>query len=132
MNWFFLIGALAFIFLIGGFIWYVHDDYSDGPAALGFTGGILFLVLVVMGLSLIDKKSDFQIIINEYNNTKALVETSNGADYGNMNELTGKVIAINDKIAKHKAYSVSKWHDLWNSEEIGNLEPIVYGRSIDR
>ena len=126
MNWFLLFGALAIVFFIVGFIWYIHDDYSEGGLAMGFVGGIFAFILIIMGLSLIDKKSDFQVIINEYYNTKSLVETYSGTDYGNMNELTGKIIAINDKIAKHKAYAASKWMGCWYSEEIGNLEPIVY------
>ena len=82
-------------------------------------------ILIVMVLSLVDRKSDFRAIKTDYETTKVLIESYSGTDYGNMAQIVNHVVDINCTIAKHKAYSTSKWCGIWFSEEIGALEPLL-------
>lgn len=84
------------------------------------------LILLCEGFSLININRKFQRFIIDYNNTTALVESYNGGEYGNMPELTGKILDLNKVIAKHKAYCNNSWNGVWYSEVIGNLEPITF------
>ena len=127
MYWFLLVGGITLFGLVLALI-AVHMDWE-------FVGemGIAFLItgasaLICMGLSLVNRQARFNETIADYENTVALVETYQGTDYGNMNALTEKIININERIASHKAHTKSKWSSVWYCEEIGNLEPIVYGR----
>lgn len=125
MNWIILVGAVMLVSFVAA--WLIGKyTYSDATAPAAAVGIIAAFTLLILSLSLIDKRSDFRAIKAEYDTTKALVETYAGAEYGNMNELTGQVIKINNKIAKHKAYAPSKWTGIWYSEEIGALEPITF------
>lgn len=127
MYWFLLVGGIALFGLILAILAGFKDWDFAGEAGVTFfiAGGF---ALICMGLSLVNKQARFNATIADYENTAALVETYQGTDYGNMNALTEKIIDINEEIASHKAHSKSKWSSIWFSEEIGNLEPIVYGR----
>lgn len=127
MYWFLLVGGIALF----GLILLLIGARLDWEFA-GMTGVALIVcscfALACMGLSLVNRQASFNTTISDYENTAALVETYQGTDYGNMNALTEKIIDINETIASHKAHSKSKWSSVWYCEEIGNLEPIVYGR----
>ena len=133
MLWFVLFGVPAAIFIISAIIVFALDDggYSDYPG-FGFgLGGVCLLVCICMGLSLINIDAHFEATIADYENTVALVETYNGADYGNMPALTEKIIEINAEIARHRELSKSNWSGLWYSEKIGALEPITFNKSTE-
>ena len=99
-------------------------DSIDGVFTGCFIGGILGLAIIL--LTLIGRTERFNQFIYEYESTKALVESYQGYDYGQSYPLTQKIIDINAEIAKNKAWRENKWHDLWASEEIANLEPLKY------
>lgn len=127
MYWFLLVGGITLFGLILAILGLSKDWDFAGEAGMTFiiVGAV---ALICMGLSLVNKQARFNATIADYENTAALVETYQGTDYGNMNALTEKIISINKEIASHKAHSKSKWSSIWFSKEIGNLEPIVYGR----
>ena len=84
------------------------------------------IILLFSIMSLININRKFQRFVIDYNNTTAFVESYNGGEYGNMPELTGKILDINEVIANHKAYCNNFWTGIWYSETIGNLEPITF------
>ena len=127
MYWIISLFALAAICFIAVFLInnYSYSSEYDGLGFLiGCIGTCAAIVLLIMFISLVDKKHDFEVIKIDYENTKMLVENYREGDYGNMDQLTGKVIKINEAIAKHKAYHASNWTGLWYSEEIGALKPL--------
>lgn len=71
-------------------------------------------------------KSDTEKIIYEYNSTFAIIENVNMENYGNLPNLTEKVLDINEEIARYKANSKNPWLNIWFPEEIGNLEPLTF------
>ena len=85
--------------------------------------GLVFIVLIG---SVLTKPADFDSYKNEYQTTKALLDSYKTQDYGNVGRLTDKIIEINDRIANHKAYHDNFWLNCWYSEDIGNLEPLVF------
>lgn len=116
--------GLGIILIILGIIFYKYTS-SDGGVC--FFGAIICLLAGIIGLfTLIGKNASFNTILYDYENTVALVETYNGLDYGNMSNLTEKIIDINSTIAKHKAFSNSKWVGIWYSKDVGALEPIIF------
>ena len=127
MYWIILLFALAAICFIAALL-IDHCSYAyeyDGLSVfMKFTGVCAITVLLFMFITLVDKKHDFEVVKIDYENTKMLVENYREGDYGNMNQLTSKVIKINETIARHKAYHTSNWTGIWYSEEIGALEPL--------
>ena len=116
---------LGFLFAEFGYKWLnTLDEFFEGFGSAMFVCGLVTLIFV--GITLIGKKADFRRYEYEYNSTKALVETVDLNNYGNVGPVLEKVISINDRIANHKAYSKTFWLGLWYSEKIGNLEPIKF------
>lgn len=106
----------------------MRSDLDVLPGIFGTTLIVSLIVLVIQAFCLINKEARFDSIIADYENTKALVESYSGNDYGNMQSLTEKVIKINERIADHKAYCHCKWNYIFYSERVGNLEPIVFNK----
>jgi hypothetical protein len=108
---------------------YIYDN-----GFVGFIGFCAISCLIILLLSLININSRFQVEIEEYNNLKAQIEAYNALpdsckDVSFEFDLRRDVIAMNNKISKHKVMSKSGWSNLWNSEEIGSLEKLhVYGK----
>lgn len=101
-------------------------DFLYGLGAGLVTG--FAIVAIVFSCTLIDRKAEFKQQEYEYQFTKSLVENYDPNDAGSafaMHALVDKVITCNDRIAKNRAKCHSIWTNLWNSEEIGNLEPLV-------
>ena len=96
------------------------------PISLIFTASLTGASLILALVLLINKEYRFQNIIYEYEYTSQLVETYSDGDYGNKASLMEQVIVVNKKIASPKAHYKSPWTGLWHSEEIANLEPIVF------
>lgn len=145
MNWFIIVIAFLFVGIIGIILsnvgdynpqkpfknWCYHHD--EGLAVLGGTFFFCNLIaLAVMVACVINMPDYTRKIENEYANTKALIESYKGNDYGNMVALTEKVIYLNDEIARNKAYCESPWRGPWSSRRIGDLEPIVYKVSFEK
>ena len=125
MGWFIIVGAL----FIASFIIIAICDhfYVDvWGECFAFVAFICFLVLLVMGCSLINKEARFDAFIKDYESTKMLVENYRGTDYGNMHALTEKVITVNERIAEHKAFVGNKMSGVWYSEKIASLDPITF------
>ena len=146
MNWFIIVVSFLFFGIICIILsnvgyygsqeepfkhWcYCHDD---GLAVLGWTFFIgNLLALAIMVACAINIPDYTRKIENEYANTKVLIESYKGSDYGNMMALTEKVIYLNDEIARNKAYCESPWRGVWNSKKIGDLEPIVYNMPFEK
>lgn len=103
---------------------YIYDN-----GFVGFIGFCAISCLIILLLSLININSRFQVEIEEYNNLKAQIEAYNALpdsckDVSFEFDLRRDVIAMNNKISKHKVISKSGWSNLWNSEEIGSLEKL--------
>lgn len=103
---------------------YIYDN-----GFVGFIGFCAISCLIILLLSLININSRFQVEIEEYNNLKAQIEAYNALpdsckDVSFEFDLRRDVIAMNNKISKHKVMSKSGWSNLWNSEEIGSLEKL--------
>jgi len=107
------------------FIKYLRDN-EDEMSTSGICIDVMMLIaFVIMTISLICCHNDFDVIINEYNSTKTLVETYDRGDYGNAPALMEKVININSQIAIHKAKYNNRWTNWFYSDEVGNLEPLT-------
>ena len=128
----FYIGLVAAIFFIILAIFSAILDWDNGFCIGALFGGVLVIVLVISGLSLVNKEARWKSYIFEYENTRALVETYSGSDYGNMTDLTEKMLQINDRIAAHRAYTGNKLVGAWYSEEVGNLEPLTFNYTNTR
>lgn len=129
MGIFIILGIIFIICIISGIIGTLRDNCD-----LAFFG-YFFTILAIGGIigcgcTLINRGRTFESQIIEYNNTKALVESYKGKEYGNTPALTEKIIDINDLIAKHKAFAGNWFTGIWFSEKIGNLEPIVFDSNI--
>jgi len=101
-----------------------NDDFLEIFGRSSFiVNGVIFIVFLftIFGIN-----AEFDKTINEYNATKILIESYQGGDYGNAPALTEKVIELNDEISKHKAKCHNPWFNVWNSEEVGNLEPLTF------
>ena len=132
MDWLVLIGIIATVSAVLAIVLGVINDYSrtdTGDASMFFVGcsAVFLCIFGILVLTRIDKASDFRAITEQYNTTKALVESYEGGEYGNFDSLTAQIINVNNTVAKHKAYSQSKWVGKWYSAEIGALEPLKLG-----
>lgn len=125
-----LLSVLSIIFFVVG--WLIDKyTYADGLVITSFLLGVCTLTGLVVSLCLfINLDKQFETTINRYEMTVQMVESYTGQDYGNMGSLVEQVVAINNTIAAHKAHHNSKWVGLWYSEEIGNLEPITFGKKV--
>ena len=125
-----LLSILTIILFVVGWLVGKHT-YEDGLSFLAYLLGVCTLPGLVVSLCLfinLDKR--FETTINRYETTVQMVESYAGQDYGNMGSLVEQVVSINNTIAAHKALHDSKWVGLWYSEEIGNLEPITFGKKV--
>lgn len=127
----FFILAIAFI-IIGALMVYIEFkiDNVDSTMCCGITGVALCVVTGVcifgMLLSLPFRGPRFNNIQYEYEITKALIESYEGGEYGNVNSLTDKIITINSQINEHRAKCKNDWLGIWYSEEVGDLEPLRF------
>ena len=124
MAWFIIFGSLFLIGAIISIASLLSDDFYafDLGVLFGSIGGVVLVCLLVTVAGI---KSDFDAFKNNYQFTKQIVEDyERGEDYGNTFDLTGHVLGINEKIAKHRAQWNSPWYDVWRCKEIGELEPL--------
>ena len=125
-----LLSILSIILFVVG--WLIGKyTYEDELAFCAYLLGTCSFIGLVVSLCLfinLDKR--FETTINRYETTVQMVESYTGQDYGNMGSLVEQVVSINNTIAAHKAHHDSKWVGLWYSEEIGNLEPITFGKKV--
>ena len=103
---------------------YIYDN-----GFVGFIGFWAIFCLIILLLSLINIRSRFQVEIEEYNNLKAQIEAYNALpdsckDVSFEFDLRRDVIAVNNKISKHKVMSKSPWVNIWYSKEIGSLDKL--------
>ena len=129
-----LIILLSILAVVGITVGYLIDKYDYTCTRVGLagffsiTGGISAIVLVIALMFLIGINRKFDAMVYQYETTVEMVNSYTGQDYGNMGELVGQVVRINNGIANHKARYNSVWVGLWYSERIGNLEPIKFDR----
>ena len=93
---------------------------------IGFFQSIILAtlgIMIYMAATSTVRWEEFKI---RYSATKAIVETYHPYDYGNTADITKEMLEINSAIARNKARCHSKWFDVWYSEEVGNLEPLVF------
>lgn len=127
-----LLAAIAIVGFVVGFLVDKYGSYTmEGLVVLMcIIGGTATCVLLITGALLINIEQRFDNRIEEYNVITEMVDSYNGQDYGNMTPLVESVVSMNMTIARHKAYYNSKWHGLWYSEKIANLEPIRFDKNI--
>lgn len=87
---------------------------------------VCFIISIMCIIEYCTVKSDTEKIIYEYNSTSAIIEDVNMENYGNLPNLTEKILDINEEIARYKANSKNPWLNIWFPEEIGNLEPLKF------
>ena len=123
-----LIITFTIIFLILGIGLFIGGEchWSEVCTVLGTVISIIStLVLIIVICVSIGIKSEWDAIKYDYTFTKELVENYERGDYGNIVPLTDKVLTLNKTISKHKAYCHNPWFNVWYSDEIGNLEPLM-------
>ena len=123
--------AIAVVFLVLAII-AAKMGLDTGTAMFGTFFLVLALGISISGVNLINKEAKWNRFIFEYENTKALVATYNGSDYGNMTELTQEMLNINKEIARHRAYNGNKLIGAWYTEKIGALEPLTFNYTNTR
>ena len=106
------------------------DDFFGIKALFASIAVLVFLGGFITGFTLINIDTRFEAIQNEYEVINQMIDSYDGQDYGNMTALTEAVVSMNDKIAQHKAHYKSKWTGLWYSEDIANLQPIVFSKKV--
>lgn len=135
-----LISVLTVVLFIAGIVFCrigEKDKFYSATWPDVFTGaslslaGISAFILIFIGISLIGKKSDFELCKEKYNITVELVESyyegETETDKGVFEyDLRKMIVATNTMIAEHRVYSKNKWLNLWYSEEVGSLKPISY------
>lgn len=126
---FFIVTLL--LMLLSGLLLYIGDKKYDNDLKGTACAFIMIFGLVLIGLtcSILTKPAAFNAYKNEYKATKALLDSYKGTEYGNMGGLTDKIIDINNRIAAHKAYHDNFWLNCWYSEDIGNLEPLIFNKN---
>lgn len=91
---------------------------------------IVFLFCITTSIVCVMKyctvKSDTEKFIYEYNSTSAIIKDTNMESYGNLPELTKKILNINKEIARYRANNKNPWLNIWFPEEIGKLEPLTF------
>lgn len=128
-----LIILFSILAAVGITVGYLIDKYDYTCTRVGLagffttTGGVSAVALVISLCSLIGINRRFDAMVYQYETTVEMVNSYTGQDYGNMGELVGQVVRINNGIANHKARYNSIWVGLWYSERIGNLESIKFG-----
>ena len=125
-----LIILLSILAVVGITVGCLIDSktFLNGWATVSyFIGGVSAIALVIALCFLIGINRRFDAMVYQYETTVEMVNSYTGQDYGNMGELVGQVVRINNGIASHKARYNSVWVGLWYSERIGNLEPIKFG-----
>jgi hypothetical protein len=125
-----LLSILTIVGFVGG--WLIDKyTYADGWVCAFVATGVISVSGLIAALCLlinIDKR--FDATIYTYETTVQMIDSYAGQDYGNMGSLVEQVVKINNTIASHKAHYTSNWVGLWYSEEIGNLEPITFGKKV--
>ena len=119
---------LAVVGIVVGCLIDSKTFYSAWAIISYLIGGISAIALVIALSLLIGINRRYDAMVYQYETTVEMVNSYTGQDYGNMGELVGQVVRINNGIANHKARYNSVWVGLWYSERIGNLEPIRFGR----
>ena len=123
-----LIIIFTIIFLILGIGLSISGEryWSEVCTVLGTIISVIStLILIIVICVSIGIKSEWDAIKYDYTFTKELVENYEGGDYGNTASLTDKVLTLNRTISIHKAYCHNPWFNVWYSDEIGNLEPLM-------
>jgi len=132
-----LISVLTVVLFIAGVVFSQKDKFysANWPDAMAGVSLALAVfgacMLIIIGISLIGKKSDFELCKEKYNITVELVESyyegETETDKGVFEyDLRKMIVATNTMIAEHRVYSKNKWLNLWYSEEVGSLKPISY------
>ena len=122
-----LLSILAVVGITVGCLIDSKTFYSGWAIVSYFIGGVSAIALVIALCLLIGINRRYDAMIYQYETTVEMMDSYTGQDYGNMGELVGQVVRINNGIASHKARYNSVWVGLWYSERIGNLEPIKFG-----
>ena len=122
------------ILFVGAFLIEKYTDYDFEWLVYLFLslGTCTLSALIITSLTLINIDTRFEATQYEYQVISEMVESYDGQDYGNMTALTESVVHINTKIANHKAHYKSKWTSPWFSEDIANLEPIVFSKKTNK
>lgn len=121
-------GIVFIVCLIAAILVDKYGGYdSEGISTCCMAAATISMIIIICALfTRINLNNSFEKFKIDYANTVVLVESYQGGEYGNMPELTGKILDINATIAKHKSYVGNFWTGSWYSEEIGNLEPITF------
>ena len=132
-----LISVLTVVLFIAGVVFSQKDKFYSATWPDVMAGVSLAIavfgacMLIIIGISLIGKKSEFKLCKEKYNITVELVEsyyegeTETDKDVFEY-DLRKMIVATNTMIAEHRVYSKNKWLNLWYSEEVGSLKPISY------
>lgn len=121
-----LLLVLGIVLFIIGHLLYDRYDFDDLDIVCFVIGVFMFTAGVISSLSLINRQTRFNYVIERYNNLKAITECydSDSKDKIEAFTLREDILRMNNLISAHKVKSQSPWVNVWYSEEIGNLEPI--------
>lgn len=127
---------LSIITIVCFIVSYLVDRYAgsytfEWVAYTFLSIGIITIIsIIITACTLINIDTRFEATQNEYEVITQMIDSYNGQDYGNMIVLTEAVVKMNDEIATHKAHYKSNWTGLWYSEDIANLQPIVFSKKV--
>ena len=115
-----LIIIISGLALIGGIVWYQFDEYSLIPVALGGTGGIILIsLLILLYFNPMEINSDIQ----GFKAIEQTIQTDRGNENLENTALKMKIIDANRWLAKTQYYNNTVW-GLWIPDTIEDLEPI--------
>lgn len=133
MYTFILLSIIAIICFIVSYlvVRYANSYTFDWVAYTFLSIGIFTIIsIIITACTLINIDTRFEAAQNKYEVITQMIDSYNGQDYGNMTTLTEAVVMMNDEIAVHKAHYKSNWTGLWYSEDIANLQPIVFSKKV--
>ena len=93
-------------------------------------GGLLLLailtVLIFLVPDIIKTRIEFDYIKEKYYNLERQINTIEYDDIVTDKNLRNQVLEMNNIISEHKVKSKNIWVDVWYSDEIGKLKPLVW------
>ena len=123
-----VIGILLILGFILLFIGGNCDVYCD-ELYIWCGGGlvlVMILALVCIVPDIIKTRIEFDYIKEQYYNLERQINTIEYDDIVTDKNLRNQVLEMNNIISEHKVKSKNIWVDVWYSDEIGKLKPLVW------
>ena len=124
-----MIFIILSILLFIGFITFLTGCVREN-CDIARGGGFLLLAvltaLIVIVPDIIKTRIEFDYIKEKYYNLERQINTIEYDDIVTDKNLRNQVLEMNNIISEHKVKSKNIWVDVWYSDEIGKLKPLVW------